>query len=74
MTSISLQPVDGNKPPIPHMTARDVPFHMPYGMLISIHRLHSDRPKCRGGLVDPGTPRGNAEILCFVPGLTYINL
>ena len=66
--------MDGNQPSIPHMKAMDVPFHLPYGMLISIHRLHSDRPKCRGGLVDPGTPRRKAEIRCFVPGLNYIYL
>ena len=66
--------MDGNQPYVPHMNAMDVPIHLPYGMPISIHRLHSDRPKCRGVLVDPGTPIRNAEIWCFVPGLTYINL
>ena len=56
------------------MKAGDVPFHLPYGSLICTNRLQSDRSKCRGMLVDPGTPRGNAEIRCFEPDLNDIFL
>ena len=59
---------------IPQMKAGDVPFHLPYGSLICTNRLQSDRSKCRGMLVDPGTPRGNAEIRCFEPDLNDIFL
>ena len=48
-------------------------FHMVYGSLICTNKSLSDRPKCKGMLVDPGTPRRYAEIRCFVPGLNYIN-
>ena len=70
----SRQPMDGNQSSIPQMKAGDVPFHLPYGSLICTNRLQSDRSKCRGMLVDPGTPRGNAEIRCFEPDLNDIFL
>ena len=45
------------------MKARDVPFLMLYGSLICTHRLQSDRPKCRGCLVDPRwTPKYDHKI------------
>ena len=42
-----------------HMEAMNVPFHMGYGSLICFKGLQSDRPKCRGKLVDPSTPRNH---------------
>ena len=35
-------------------------FHLRYGRLISIHRLQSDRLKCKGLLANPGTPQNHA--------------
>ena len=74
MTSLTLQPVDGSQPSTPHMKARDVPFYLPYGSLICTNRLQSDRPKCRGMLVDPRAFQSHAEIGFFAPGLNHINL
>ena len=37
------------------MKAIAIPFHMRYGSIICSKRLQSDRPKCRGHLVEAGT-------------------
>ena len=51
---ITLQPLVTDHANVPHMEAMDVPFHMGYGGPICSKRLQSDRPKCKGLLVDPG--------------------
>ena len=42
-----------------------------YGSLISFKGLQSDRPKCRGMLVNPRAFQSHAEIGVFVPRLNY---
>ena len=59
---------------MPHMEARDVPFHLPYGSLICTKRLHSDRPKCGGMLANPRAFQNHAEIGSFVPGFNHTYL
>lgn len=54
---------------MPYIKAMYVPFHMRDGSLIYPKRLQSDGPKCKGVLVDPGTPKRYAKIRFFVPGL-----
>ena len=39
------------------MKAIDLLFQMSYGSLIYSKRLHSDRPKCIGMLVEAGPPQ-----------------
>ena len=51
---ITLQPLATDHANVPHMEAMDVPFHMGYGGPVCSKRLQSDRPKCKGLLVDPG--------------------
>ena len=54
-----------------HMQSMYVPFHLGYGGFMCSKRLQSERPKCGGILVDPGTLRKHAEIGLFVPGLNH---
>ena len=54
MKSITLKPLGADQATLPHMKAMYVPFHLVYGSLISFKGLQSDRPKCKGLLVDPG--------------------
>ena len=42
---ISMQPLGIEQANNPHMKAKDVPFHMGYGGLISSKALQNDRPK-----------------------------
>ena len=42
---ISMQPLGIEQADNPHMKAKDVPFHMGYGGLISSKALQNDRPK-----------------------------
>ena len=43
--AISLQPLGEDHATMPHMKAKDVPFHMGYGVLICSKALQSDRAK-----------------------------
>ena len=52
--AISVQPLGIEHATIPHMEAKDVPFHMGYGGLICSKGLLSDRPKCLRLLVEAG--------------------
>ena len=52
--AISVQPLGIEHTTIPHMEAKDVPFHMGYGGLICSKGLLSDRPKCLRLLVEAG--------------------
>ena len=74
MTSVTLQPLRIDYANILHMEAMYVPFHMGYGELIWSKRLPSDRPKCKGMLVDPRAFQSHAEIRFFVPSLNYTYL
>ena len=51
--AVSVQPLAADQGFMPHMIAKEVFFHFLYGSLICSKRLQSDRPKCKGLLVDP---------------------
>ena len=72
--AVTLQPLVAYQTFIPHMKAWDFPFPLPYGRLICTNRLHSDRPKCGGMVVDPRALQNHAEMGLFVPGLKHTNL
>ena len=65
--AITPQPLVTDHANILHMEAMDVPFHMGYGGPICCKRLQSDRPKCKGLLVDPGAIQTHVK-------LGYLNL
>ena len=54
---ILMQPLGADEATVAHMEAVHVPFQQLYGSLLCIKRLQSDRPKCRGMLVEAGTPK-----------------
>ena len=60
--AISLQPLGAGHAVIPHIEAMYVPFHMGYGVPICSKQLQSDRPKCKGLLVDPGAIQTHVKL------------
>ena len=69
-----MQPLVVDHATIPQMKAMDVPCHLVYGSLICVKGLQSDRPKCRGMLVDPRAFQNHTEIGLFVPSLNNTQL
>ena len=67
MKSITLQPLVTDHANVPHMEAMDVPFHMGYGGPVCSKRLQSDRPKCKGLLVDPGAFQTHVKLGYLYP-------
>ena len=59
---------------IHHMKAMYVPFQLICDDLAFSKGLQSDRPKCRGMLVDPRAFQNHTEIGLFVPSLNITQL